>query len=85
VAIPAEDLPHVFEACCMTARGGSGIGFAMARQAVEALGGGIRVDSREGEGVRVEIELPVDALSERAPRKSTGTGGALFEGLEEMR
>ncbi|MFI5184596.1 MAG: ATP-binding protein [Vicinamibacteria bacterium] len=46
--VAAADLPHVF-------------GLAIARKVVEALGGTIRIESREGEGTRVEIELPAIA------------------------
>jgi len=56
--IAAADLPHVFEPYFTTKRTGTGLGLAIARKVVEALGGSIRVDSREGEGTRVEIELP---------------------------
>jgi two-component system sensor histidine kinase PilS (NtrC family) len=57
--VAAADLPHVFESFFTTRRAGTGLGRALARQVVEALGGTIRMESREGEGTRVEIELPV--------------------------
>ena len=41
---------------------GTGLGLALARKVVEALGGAIRMKSCEGEGSRVEIELPVLTL-----------------------
>jgi two-component system, NtrC family, sensor histidine kinase HydH len=56
--VPARDLPHVFEPFFTTKRAGTGLGLAIARKVVEALGGTIRMQSREGEGTRVEIELP---------------------------
>ena len=59
--IPAADLPHVFEPYFTTKRTGTGLGLAIARKVVEALGGTIRIESREGEGTRVEIELPAEA------------------------
>jgi two-component system NtrC family sensor kinase len=58
VGIAAEHLPHVFEPYFTTKRTGTGLGLAIVRHIVEALGGVIRVDSREGEGTKVEIELP---------------------------
>jgi signal transduction histidine kinase len=58
IGIAARDLPHVFEPYFTTKRTGTGLGLAIARKIVEALGGVIRVDSREGEGTRIEIELP---------------------------
>ena len=59
--VAAADLPHVFEPYFTTRRTGTGLGLAIARKVVEALGGTIRMESREGEGTRVEIDLPVNA------------------------
>jgi signal transduction histidine kinase len=58
VGVAAADLPHVFEPYFTTKRTGTGLGLAIARKVVEALGGTIRMESREGEGTRVEVELP---------------------------
>ena len=60
-AFPPADLPHVFEPYFTTKRTGTGLGLAISRKVVEALGGTIRIESREGEGTRVEIELPAEA------------------------
>jgi signal transduction histidine kinase len=59
--IPPADLPHVFEPYFTTKRTGSGLGLAISRKVVEALGGALRIESHEGEGTRVEIELPAEA------------------------
>jgi two-component system sensor histidine kinase HydH len=59
--IPPADLPHVFEPYFTTKRTGTGLGLAISRKVVEALGGAMRMESREGEGTRVEIELPAEA------------------------
>jgi len=59
--VAAADLPHVFEPFFTTKRTGTGLGLAIARKVVEALGGTIRMESREGEGTRVEIDLPANA------------------------
>ena len=56
--VRAADLPHLFDPYFTTKRTGTGLGLAIARKIVEALGGTIRLDSREGEGVRAEIALP---------------------------
>ncbi len=56
--IPAADLPKVYEPYFTTKRTGTGLGLAIARKVIEALGGSIRIDSREGAFTRVEIELP---------------------------
>jgi signal transduction histidine kinase len=61
VGISAADLPHVFDPYFTTKRTGTGLGLAIARKVVEALGGVIRVESREGEGTRIEVELPASA------------------------
>ena len=47
-----------------------GSGLAIARKVVEALGGAIRVESREGEGTRVEIDLPAP-VPETGPREAS--------------
>jgi len=52
--IPSDDLPHVFERFYRVeksrdrARGGAGIGLAIVRQLVEAAGGRVGADSRDG-------------------------------------
>ena len=59
--VAAADLAHAFEPFFTTKRTGTGLGLAIARMVVEALGGTIRMESREGEGTRVEIDLPAHA------------------------
>jgi signal transduction histidine kinase len=59
--ISPTDLPHVYEPYFTTKRTGTGLGLAIARKVVEALGGTIRIESRAGEGTRVELELPAEA------------------------
>jgi len=63
--VATADLPHVFEPFFTTRRTGTGLGLAIARKVVEALGGTIRMDSRQGEGTRVEIDLPANAALTR--------------------
>jgi signal transduction histidine kinase len=58
VALP--DQPHLFEPYFTTKRTGTGLGLAITRKNVEALGGVVRLESRAGEGTRVEIELPAE-------------------------
>ena len=41
--------------------GGSGIGLTSVRQIVEAHGGDLAVESREGEGSTFRVRLPLDA------------------------
>ncbi len=58
VGITSADLPHVFEPYFTTKRTGTGLGLAIVRKVTDALGGNLRLESREGQGTRVEIELP---------------------------
>ena len=66
--VAPADLPHVFEPYFTTKRTGTGLGLAIARKVVEALGGTIRMESREGEGTRVEIELPAEPPADQEAR-----------------
>lgn len=63
--VAADDLPHVFEPFFTGGRTGTGL--AIARKVVEALGGTIRMDSREGAGTRVEIDLPATPAARLTP------------------
>lgn len=46
---------------------GTGIGLAVSRQLVEAMGGTLEVDSEEGHGSCFTLELVVESLAEPAP------------------
>jgi len=70
--IPTADLPHVFERFYKADRSrgttsGSGLGLAITRHIVEAHGGRIAVQSREGEGSTFTVTLPA-AERERGAR-----------------
>ena len=67
--IAPADLPHLFEPYFTTKRTGTGLGLPIARKVVEALGGWIHVESGEGEGTRIEIELP-DAAAGTGPAEA---------------
>lgn len=60
VGIPADVVPHLFEWYRQTAgrRSGSGLGLAIVRALVEAHGGRVTVESREGKGSRFTVLLP---------------------------
>ena len=61
--IPASDLPHIFQRFYKADRSrsgnsGSGLGLAITRPIVEAHGGRITVQSREGDGTTFAVVLP---------------------------
>ena len=65
--IPAEDLPHVFERFYRAARsrtrrggGGAGLGLSIVWWIVDAHGGHVTVQSKEGEGTTFRLHLPLD-------------------------
>lgn len=64
IGISVEDQKRIFErferAVSDRHFGGFGVGLWVARQAVEAHGGTIRLSSRQGEGAEFTIELPLD-------------------------
>ncbi|MEP7059467.1 MAG: HAMP domain-containing sensor histidine kinase [Actinomycetota bacterium] len=60
--IPATDLPHIFEPFYRgdpaRSGGGAGLGLALAKRIVEALGGDITAHSAPEMGARFELSLP---------------------------
>jgi signal transduction histidine kinase len=60
--IPAADLPSIFEPFWRGSNSGgvagSGLGLTSVKQIIEAHGGSIAVQSREGEGTTVTVRLP---------------------------
>ncbi len=82
VGIAPEDLPHVFERFYRSeqsrnrSHGGAGLGLAIARQLIEAMGGTIAVESELGEGTVFTIRLPRQRVAARGP----GVNGAVVVG-----
>ena len=62
VGVAAQHLPHIFERFYKVNRsrrdGGTGLGLAIVKQLVEAHGGQITVESREGEGCAFTFTIP---------------------------
>lgn len=71
--IPSEDLPLVFErfyrgeSSRNRDSGGAGLGLAMAKEFVEAMGGAISVVSPPGEGATFTVSLPFGPASDASP------------------
>jgi PAS domain S-box-containing protein len=67
VGVPAADLPHVFERFHRGSNvgriAGSGIGLAGARLILEQHGGRIGIESEEGKGTTITIQLPISSPS----------------------
>jgi signal transduction histidine kinase len=71
--IDAASRAHVFEPFFTTKAAGTGLGLAIVRQAAEAHGGAVEVESVPGAGATFRVRLPgaaVDAAAE--PRKAGG-------------
>ncbi|MCC6282505.1 MAG: response regulator [Saprospiraceae bacterium] len=63
MGIPTAELPHIFDRFYQvdqhSSTGGTGIGLALTRELVKALGGGITVKSELGRGAIFTVQLPV--------------------------
>jgi signal transduction histidine kinase len=58
VGVPAEHLPHIFDAFYTTKNGGLGMGLAIGRSIIEAHGGRIWASSEQGQGTTFQFTLP---------------------------
>jgi signal transduction histidine kinase len=66
VGIPAGILSRIQEPFFTTKAHGSGLGLAICRSLVWGMGGQMTLTSREGEGTRVELALPVERVRSEA-------------------
>ena len=58
MGVKNEDLPRVFDPYFTTKRTGSGLGLAIAKNIIEGMGGAITLESRQGAGTEIRIDLP---------------------------
>jgi nitrogen fixation/metabolism regulation signal transduction histidine kinase len=67
--IQKDVLPRIFEPHFSTRTSGSGLGLAISRRLIESWGGTIQIDSDEGQGTLVTIQLvPVSQASQKPER-----------------
>jgi two-component system sensor histidine kinase SenX3 len=72
IGIPSRDLERIFERFYRVDRarsrvtGGTGLGLSIVRHVAQAHGGDVTVDSREGEGSRFRLVLPLESRPPRA-------------------
>lgn len=57
--IERETLDKIFRLYYTTKPGGTGVGLALVRQAMEIHGGSVEIDSEPGEGTTVQLRIPV--------------------------
>ncbi|TVQ54304.1 MAG: PAS domain S-box protein [Rhodobacteraceae bacterium] len=73
IGMTEDQAAHLFEpfvqADASTTRrfGGTGLGMSIVRRLVDAMRGRITVETRSGEGTRIRVSLPLDAVGDAAP------------------
>jgi signal transduction histidine kinase/ActR/RegA family two-component response regulator len=85
--LPADQLAQIFDPMSSTqdARAGwGGLGPALCRRIIEAMGGSIRAESNVGEGVTVTFELTAAKLEEEAPDELASERSGAASGLHVL-
>jgi signal transduction histidine kinase len=67
IGVKLEDQPRVFDPYFTTRRTGSGLGLAIAKNIIEGMGGSITLESRQGAGTEIRIDLPSRPSEPEAP------------------
>ncbi|HYG67608.1 MAG TPA: ATP-binding protein [Anaeromyxobacteraceae bacterium] len=67
---------HVFEPFFTTKATGTGLGLSIVRQAAEAHGGSVEVESAPNVGATFRVRLPAAPASAASPEDASGIGGA---------
>jgi signal transduction histidine kinase len=76
VGLPSGSLDRIFTLHFTTKPGGSGIGLYTTRAAIEAMGGVLALQSRDGAGTTASIELPLsmdEAVQQASPQVPCST------------
>ena len=88
IGIPASELENIFTMYYQVNGKkhavGTGIGLAVSRQLVEAMGGTLTVDSEEGHGSCFVLELTVECLDEPEPESNHATPDLRILLLEDV-
>nr|MBP9569177.1 response regulator [Aeromonadaceae bacterium] len=88
IGIPASELSKIFtmyyQVNSKKHAVGTGIGLAVSRQLVEAMGGTLEVDSEEGHGSCFVLELTVECLDEPEPESNHVTPNLRILLLEDV-
>jgi signal transduction histidine kinase/DNA-binding response OmpR family regulator len=81
--IPAADLPFIFDRFFQAGNtehsktGGTGIGLALTKELVQAMGGDIQVESEMGKGTVFTLRLPVTRQADRNDQMALNWGQSL--------
>ena len=83
IGIPAQELPHVFDrfrqadGSSTRKYQGVGLGLALSKELIQEHGGILSVQSQQGEGTTISVELPID--EEEPVDQSTNADSATVE------